>query len=134
MDVKERLIEEVKLRAFDDRYIDKEEEKDILQVAIQLGVGVDQARNALKQVCDAHDYALESALDERALEMLQQFAGNDGVIDKKEFEDTVGIIFNASKQRLSQVKCQKKVKKIVLEQEFKIKQGLFSGGNWFSSI
>ena len=37
-EVKKRFVEEVKLRAYDDKYIDKNEEREILQIAIQQGV------------------------------------------------------------------------------------------------
>ena len=41
-DVKKRFVEEVKLRAFDDKYIDKTEEREILQIADYLhDVGAD---------------------------------------------------------------------------------------------
>src|SRR5436305_5207154 len=50
--VKKRFVEEVKLRAFDDKYIDKNEEREILQIALQQGIGVDGARAALAQVCE----------------------------------------------------------------------------------
>ena len=46
-EVKKRFVEEVKLRAYDDKYIDKNEEREILQIAIQQGVGVDSGRSAL---------------------------------------------------------------------------------------
>src|SRR5271170_4308412 len=59
-DVKKRFVEEVKLRAYDDRYIDKNEEREILQIALQQGVTVDSARAALAQVCESHSYVLES--------------------------------------------------------------------------
>src|SRR5207253_159098 len=59
-DVKKRFVEEVKLRAYDDKYIDKNEEREILQIAIQQGIGVDPARAALVQVCDSQGYVMES--------------------------------------------------------------------------
>ena len=37
-DIKKRFVNEIKLRAYDDKYIDKNEEREILQIAIQLGV------------------------------------------------------------------------------------------------
>ena len=40
-DVKKRFVSEIKLRAYDDKYIDKGEEREILQIAIQLGVSID---------------------------------------------------------------------------------------------
>ncbi len=59
-EVKKRFVEEVKLRAYDDKYIDKNEEREILQTALQQGVTVDSARAALAQVCESNGYVLES--------------------------------------------------------------------------
>ncbi len=59
-EVKKRFVEEVKLRAYDDKYIDKNEEREILQIALQQGVTVDSARGALAQVCEGNGYVLET--------------------------------------------------------------------------
>ena len=59
-EVKPQFVEQVKLRAYDDKYIDKGEERDILQLALQQGVTVDSARAALAQVCESNGYVLES--------------------------------------------------------------------------
>ena len=69
---------------FDDKVVDRDEEKEILQTAISIGIGVDEARGKLKSVCLTHEYVLESDVDEKATEILTQFASNDGKIDKKE--------------------------------------------------
>ena len=59
-EVKPQFVEQVKLRAYDDKYIDKGEEREILQLALQQGVTVDSARAALAQVCESNGYVLES--------------------------------------------------------------------------
>src|SRR5438094_190213 len=88
-EVKKRFVEEVKLRAYDDKYIDKNEEREILQIAIQQGIGVDPARAALQQVCDTQGYVLESRVLNQIKDLLDTFASNDGKIDEKEFNDAV---------------------------------------------
>jgi uncharacterized protein Yka (UPF0111/DUF47 family) len=134
MNNEERLEEEVKLRCFDDKFVDKKEEREILQVAISIDIGIDQARTLLKKVCLAHEYILESEIDQQAIEMLTQFAGNDGKIDKKEFTDTVNIIKNSSKGVISDRDIGKKIKSIILDKGWNIKSGFFSGGDWFNKI
>ena len=61
-DIKKRFVDEIKLRAYDDKYIDKIEEREILQIAIQLGVSIDSARPALFQVCKENDFVVESVI------------------------------------------------------------------------
>lgn len=79
-EVKKRFVEEVKLRAYDDKYIDKNEEREILQIAIQQGVGIDSARSALGQVCEAQGYVLESKVLSEIKDLIETFVGNDGVL------------------------------------------------------
>ena len=38
-EIKKRFVNEIKLRAYDDQYVDRDEEREILQIAVQLGVG-----------------------------------------------------------------------------------------------
>jgi len=130
----QRLTEEVKLRCFEDKFISRDEENEIIQVAISIGITVDEARSLIKGACYTNEYVLEREIDEKATEMLTQFAQNDGKIDKKEFDDTFGVIKSASKGRISDVNIKKKLKEIVLENQLAVKEGLLKGGSWFSSI
>src|SRR5262249_47052769 len=88
-EVKRQFVEQVKLRAYDDKYIDKNEEREILQIALTQGVTVDSARAALAQVCDSHGYVLESRVLSHIKEVVDTFASNDGQVDEKEFNDAV---------------------------------------------
>ena len=132
-DVKKRFVQEIKLRAFDDRYVDKDEEMEILKIAVADGISVDSARAALRQVCETNDYVVEGMLDEKARELLEQFAA-DGEVDKKEFDDTVAVIKKVAKGRLSDPKIEKKVKAIMEANDWKPRQGMFKGGSWYAAI
>lgn len=133
-DINKRFLEEVKLRAYDDRYIDVDEEKEIIQIAIENGVSVDAARNGLRQVCESNNYIIESALNEAAKDILQQFAENDGHVDQREFNDAVGICKNKAQGKLNEAQCRKKVKQIILDNDWKVREGFMKGGKWFSEI
>jgi len=131
-ELKKKFAEEVKLRAFDDECIDREEEREILKMAIQEGVTLESARSALKQICESKEYALESAVMEHLKDLLEQFAGNDGKIDEKEFNDAVAICKKKTLGKKSDNECKKMVIAIVDEQSSKIKAGMFS--NWFKRV
>ena len=133
-EIKKQFAEHVKLKAYDDKYVGRDEEKEILQFGVSEGLTVDEALSVLVRVCQEQSYVLERDIDTRAEEMLRQFAANDGKIDKKEFFDAVEIVENMSKGFLSEPKCQQKVKKIVLENGWKIREGFLKGGNWFEKI
>jgi hypothetical protein len=131
-EVKKRFVDEVKLRAYDDKYIDRKEEREILQVALQAGISFDSARSALGQVCEAQDYVLESAVLARLKDILDTSAGNDGAIDEKEFNDAVLNCKKWTKGKKNDVQCKKMVIEIIDEASYKTSKGWFS--SWYSNV
>ena len=131
-EVKKRFVEEVKLRAYDDKYIDKDEEREILQIAIQQGVGVDAGRSALAQVCEAQGYVLESVALNKVKEVLETFAQNDGKIDQKEFNDALTICKKATQGKRNEVQVKKMVIELIDDNSWKCKQGMFN--HWYDNI
>jgi hypothetical protein len=128
-DVKKRFVEEVKLRAYDDKYIDRTEEKEILQIAIQQGISVDSARAALAQVCDGNSYVLESKVVSEIKDLIETFATNDGTVDEKEFKDSVTQCMKRCQGKKNEIQCKKMVIEIIEENSWKTKQGFFS--HWY---
>ena len=131
-EVKRQFVEQVKLRAYDDKYIDKNEEREILQIGISMGVTVDSARASLAQVCEHRGYVLESVALKQAKELMDTFATNDGKIDEKEFNDAVTTCKKACLGKKNDVQCKKMVIEIIEENSFKVKTGMFS--NWYSRV
>ena len=127
-DVKKRFVEEVKLRAYDDKYIDR---KEILQIALQNNISVDSARAALAQVCESQDYVLESKVLIQLKDILDTSASNDGSIDEKEFADAVLNCKKWTKGKKNDVQCKKMVIEIIDEASFKTSKGWFS--NWYAT-
>jgi hypothetical protein len=131
-EVKKRFVEEVKLRAYDDKYIDKNEEREILQTALQQGVTVDSARAALAQVCESNGYVLESRVLSEIKDLIDTFAGNDGKIDEKEFNDAVAQCKKRTQGKKNDVQCKRMVLEVIEENSFKVKTGMFS--NWHAKV
>ena len=131
-EIKKRFVEEVKLRAFDDKYIDRKEEREILQIALQSGISVDSARAALAQVCEAQDYVLESKVLTQLKDILDTSAGNDGQIDEKEFNDAVLNCKKWTKGKKNDVQCKKMVIEIIEDSSFKTSKGWFS--DWYRKV
>jgi len=131
-DIKRQFVEQVKLRAYDDRYIDKNEEREILQIALQNGITVDSARAALAQVCDTNGYVLESIAVKAVKELIEIQAGNDGKIDEKEFNDAVSMMKTRTQGKKNDVQCKRMVIEIIDDNNYKVKTGLFS--NWFNRV
>jgi hypothetical protein len=132
-EIKRRFVNEIKLRAYDDKYIDRNEEKEILQAAIQLGVSVDIARAALAQVCEDNDYIMESRLIQQIKDQLQAAMSDDGRIDRKEFDMIVNTIKNAAKGRKNDREIQRMVVAVMEDTgQTQVKRGWFS--DWYSSL
>ncbi len=131
-EVKRQFVEQVKLRAYDDKYIDKNEEREILQIALQAGVTVDSARSALAQVCESNGYVLESKVLSQIKDLIETFASNDGKIDEKEFNDCVAMAKKATQGKKNEVQLKRMVIEVIDDNSYKVKTGLFS--NWYSRV
>ena len=131
-EVKKQFVEQVKLRAYDDKYIDKNEEREILQLAIQQGVTVDSARAALAQVCETNSYVLESKVIAQLKDLIDTFASNDGKVDEKEFHDAVTTCKKACQGKRNDNQCKRMVVDIIEDNRYKVKTGLFS--NWYKRV
>ena len=132
-DLQTRFIEQIKLRGLDDRFIDKQEEKEILSFAISEGVTLDKARLALKNTCLKGGFVLESYVEEVGAAVLKK-ALDDGMISKKEFDGAIAEMLKAAKNKLSDPECRKRLKKVVLNKGWQTREGFFKGGDWFSDI
>jgi len=132
-EIKKRFVNEIKLRAYDDKYIDKNEEREILQIAISLGVSIESARGALVQVCDEHSYIMETVILKQIRDQVETAAGNDGMVDQKEFE----LIFGNIKRAMQGKKNDREIKKMIVQVmedtgNNKVKTGWFS--NWYAAL
>ena len=132
-DIRQRFINEIKLRAFDDQYVDRAEEKEILQIAISMNVDLDTARMALVQACQMQSYVLESEVIKEMKNQLRVFAGNDGVVDEKEFD----LLFQTTAAKVNGKITNIQVKKMIVEEMEnsglnQVKTGWFS--NWYTKV
>lgn len=132
-DIKKRFQNEIKLRAYDDKYVDKNEEREILQIAIQLGVNIDSARSALASVCEDNGYILESAILKNVRDQVEAAAGDDGKVDQKEFD----IIFQSAKRAMQGKKNDRQIKIMIVQVmeesgNNKVKTGWFS--DWYAAM
>lgn len=131
-EIKRRFVEEIKLRAFDDKYIDKTEEREILQIALQQGITVDSARAALAQVCEAQNYVLESKVIKELKDLLDTLAGNDGKVDEKEFNDALAMAKKKTEGKRTEVQLKRMLIEIIEDNSYKTSKGWFA--NWYDRV
>ena len=132
--VKKQFVEYIMLQVFDDQYIDRQEEKKILAEGIKQGMSVDDGLAIMRQIVAEKGWVIEREVEEKIKEILQQFAINDGVIDKKEFEDALALFKSSCKGKVPEPELKKRLKKIMLASGWKAKEGWLFGSKWFSSI
>lgn len=131
-ELEKKFIEQIKLRGFDDQYIDAKEEKEILTIAIEGGATLEAAQKALRQVCERQQYALESYLLERIDDCIDTYLGDDGKIDEKEFNSTLTTVQKACYGKLDEKTCKKMIVRQLEKDSAKIKTGMFS--NWYKKL
>lgn len=133
-DIRDKFVEYIKLQAFDDGFIDRKEEKKILETGIRNGISVDEGLAIMQQVATDKGIVIERLAEERIKEILQRFAENDGFVDKKEFNDAVSLFKTASKGKIPVSEIQKRLKQMMLDNGWKAKEGGLFGSKWFSAI
>lgn len=132
-EVRQRLASVIDWRATDDHYIDRDEEREILQFAVQMGYGLDDARAELEGVCGERGYVLETAVLRVIRDQIETAVRNDGKIDRAEFERA----FAAAKVAMSGKKCDEDIKRMLVTMmedtgNTRIKRGWFT--NWYAAL
>ena len=133
-EIKRQFVEQVKLRAYDDKYIDKNEEREILQIALAQNITVDSARQALAQVCENNGYVLESKVLSVLKELIEQFASNDGHIDQKEFNDALAICKKQTQGKKNDIQCKRMVVEVIEDNGYKVKSGGWFSSDWYGAL
>ena len=133
-EAKKQFVDYIMLQVFDDQYIDRKEEKNILEEGIRKGFGVEEGLAIMRQVAQEKGLALERDAEERAKEMLEAFAQNDGKVDKKEFENTLEIFKKHTKGKIPEHELKKRHKKMMEDNAWKAKEGGLFGSKWYSAI
>ncbi len=128
-EIKKRFVSEIELRGYDDKYIDRNEEREILQIAIQLGVSIDSARLALVQVCEDKDFIIESAIARQ----IKKDVEVRGKVDRNEFE----AIFVNARKAVQGKKNDRDIRKMIVNVmedtgNNRVKTGWFS--NWYANL
>ncbi|MCK5716149.1 MAG: hypothetical protein KAH77_01580, partial [Thiomargarita sp.] len=114
-DVRQKFVEYVMLQVFDDQYIDRQEEKQILQEGIKYGIGIEEGLAIMRQLVSEKGLVLERDAEERAKDMLDTFAHNDGKVDQKEFSDALAMFKKYSKGKIPEPEMKRRLKKMIEE-------------------
>jgi len=133
-DKKAVFVDYITLQTYEDGYIDRQEERKLLEHAIELGIGIEEGQSIMKNLVQQRNYVIEREVETQAKELLERYSVSGGVIDKKEFNDAVGLFVAACKGKVSETDSRRRLKKIVLENHWKVKEGGLFSSNWFTEI
>lgn len=129
-----RWIETVRLHAYDNPYLNKLAEKDLLHDAIAQGLTLDDARQRLLQICEKERYALASHLEWQAMQILEPCVAQKQGIDHDCFKNAADMVQQAAHGHLPARECQILVKELILAKQWPVRQGFLKGGHWFKDI
>lgn len=132
--IEKQFREYIALQAYDDKYIDRQEEKKILEVGVKNNISVEESLALIQKVASEKGLVLERDAEERAKEFLAQAAANDGKVDKKEFEDAVALFGKATKGKIREPEMKKRLKQMMEDNGWKAKEGGLFGSKWYSAI
>jgi hypothetical protein len=127
-----RFIDEINQRGSDDKYIDKNEEREILQIAIHQGIGVEPGRTALAEVCANHGYLLESELTTTIKNQCDAAIANGGKIDLATFESILNGLRTTVGGRRDDRDLMKLIVTVIDDNDLKVKSGRFF--NWYKGV
>lgn len=130
----DKFVEHIKLQVFDDQYIDRQEEKRILEEGIKMGIGVEKGLAIIRQVATEKGYGLEREIEEQAKKLLQRFSANDGKVDRKEFDDVLSMFKQEVHGKVKDDEIKRRLKQIMLDNGWQAKEGGLFGSKWFSAI
>ncbi len=130
-DVRRRFIAAIQQRGHDDHYIDATEEAEILASVRGSGLDDSVVRAALVQVCLMLGYAREMSILEVLADLLAVFAGNDGLIEEKEFADSVAFVLRLAKGKRNPAQAKRMVLLQIDHGGHKAKTAMFS--NWYTA-
>ena len=126
----ERLVKEIGLRTFADRYLDRDEEREVVRIANQLGVNEGEAAAIIVNAC-AETGIVREAVVRDTIRITLAYVHEK--IDRAAFDVVVATGINKANKTLSEREVQRMVVAIMEEtQRANVKRGWFS--NWYVEL
>jgi hypothetical protein len=126
-EIKTRFDDEIDRRGHADRFIDRDEEREILQIALQLGMPADAARAALAEVCAGRGYVQETQLEKFARDRVAAAAA----IDHSAFEGIAAGVVGEAKGTRTDRQARALVVQVLADTGAKVKTGWLR--DWFKA-
>ncbi|MDM8565123.1 hypothetical protein QUF74_05665 [Candidatus Halobeggiatoa sp. HSG11] len=129
--IRGQFVEFITLQGFDDKYIDRQEEKRILEVGVKNDISVDESLALIREIAENKGLVIERDVEDKAKAVLEE-AVADGKITKKEFEEAFNVFKAACKGKVPDQEIRKRLKQMMETNEWKA--GGLLGIKWYTSI
>ncbi len=111
-----RYAELMKLQLLGRRFLDREEERRLLEEGLtRYGLSLDQANGLLRASAEEHGTALEAELGKSTRELLKTMADRRGRVSRQDFGRTVAFYRARAGGDLPEAEAQKRVKRLMEE-------------------
>ncbi|MDM8568677.1 hypothetical protein QUF50_04025 [Thiotrichales bacterium HSG1] len=129
--IRDQFVEFITLQGFDDKYIDRKEEKRILEVGVKNDISVTESLALIQEIAKDKGLVIERDVEDKAKAVLESGTA-DGKITKKEFEEAFNVFKVACKGKVPDQEIKQRLKQMMETNGWKA-GGMF-GIKWYTSI
>ncbi len=129
--IRNQFVEFIALQGFDDKYIDRQEEKRILEVGVKNDISVGDSLALIREIAAEKGLVIERDVEDKAKAVLEN-AVADGKIIKKEFEEAFAVFKTACKGKIPDPEIKQRLKQMMETNGWQA-SGLF-GIKWYTTI
>ena len=131
-----RFADLVKLHGLQNRSIDRTQERHLLEEAVtRLHLGLDEARGILRTVAEDNGYTFESETGRRVQQVLNRYAGKNGLISRAQFRRMTEVLRDFSDNTVTEAEARRQLKRIMQENGWRPRRaGLIPTRRWYTQI
>lgn len=131
-----RFADLVKLNGLGRRYIDREQERHLLEEGVtRFGLTLDEARGVLRSVAEDNSYVFESEAGRRIQQLMSRNAGKKGKISRAQFNRTVELLRDFSDNTINEAEARRQLKRIMIDNGWRPRRaGLLRSRRWFKRV
>jgi hypothetical protein len=131
-----RFADLVKLQGVGSRFIDREQERRLLEDAVtKFGLTLDEARGVLRSVAEDNDYIFESEAGRRVEQLMSRNAGKRGLISRRQFRGTAQVLRDFSDNAIGEPEARRRIKQIMIENGWRPRRaGLLRTRRWYRQV
>jgi hypothetical protein len=132
----QRFADLVKLSGLDRKFIDKAQERRMLEEAItRLNLPLSEARGLMHSVAEDNGYTFESDTGKRIKQVLSRHAGRKGKVSRRNFNNTATVLRDISEDHISEPEARRQIKRIMIENGWQPRRTApFWTRRWFRQI